>query len=112
VGAAADGGTECVDLPGPGQPCSANTCDSTAKCVTNMCIAKGPAGAVCATDTDCLNSNCLTDQKVCAVDCTDPLGKGLSVTGCPNGLRDLSLLLAVGLVLVPRMRKRRSSPGS
>jgi hypothetical protein len=89
-------------------PCS-GTCDPTSRCVTTTCVAKFGAGSVCSTDDECLSANCLPGQKICAAQCDNPFGKGITTTGCPNGLRDVSILLGwstLGLYLAGKRRRR------
>ena len=108
LGAAPDGGALCQALPTTGMPCT-GTCDSSSRCVSNTCVAKFGAGSVCGADDECLSANCLPGQKICAAQCDNPFGKGISTTGCPNGLRDVSILLGwsvFALTFAARRRKR------
>jgi hypothetical protein len=106
-----DGGAQaCWPLRTAGEPCLSTTdCESTLRCLTNVCVGRFAAGSVCTRDDECLSNNCLDGAKTCAETCFSPLTVGKSYsTGCPGGLRDWALLLAYSsLALVVGGRRRR-----
>lgn len=106
--AGTDGGASCQNFPSVGEACT-GACASGAQCVSSVCVARLTAGATCTSDDGCASDNCLLAQRVCAAPCAESV-KGVTATGCPNGLRDLGLLL--GGVGVAFARRRRQRPPS
>jgi hypothetical protein len=108
---AADGGSVCVALPAAGQSCTetGGHCASSANCIiSGICAAKAGPGEACQFDYDCLNGICLSG--ICALNCAERVDRGAITPGCPNGFRDLSVLLAgAGLVLMKRRDRNKTS---
>lgn len=74
-GATCDQGT-CVALPGPGEPCDGSLCAAGSGCSydTFTCVERGPVGAACVFDEECVTSAYCALNNTCTamVDTDEP----------------------------------------